>query len=130
MPQPVRLGLAVVASVLTEDTLQLGGATLNLADAEHVTRGFAVGRPPYGAVFGPGTAGRAVTLRRAIADWLATIPTDAHTVGAWLDRETGRVHVDVVDVYDSRVTAHGFAHRRGELAYFDLAAGEETRLQP
>lgn len=130
------MSLDVLATYLTEAALQDGGATVSLTvDPEWnavvtPTTGYAVGRPPYGAVFGPGTSGRAVTLRRAILEWLGTLPSDVTHVGIWRDDHTGRVHVDVVDVITVKSVAHGYAVRRGELAYYDLGRSEEVRLLP
>lgn len=118
----------IIASYLAEHAGT--GATVALADAHAPQSGYAVGRPPYGTVFGPGTGRFPTRLATRIAEWLDTLPTDVQYVGIWRDDRTGRVHVDAVDVFANRSDAHGASHRRGELAYFDLAAGEETRLQP
>jgi len=52
---------------------------------------------------------------------------DLH-VGAWYDTETGDVWLDVPEVFQDRAAAIDAARERGELAIFDLSAGEEIRI--
>lgn len=59
--------------------------------------------------------------------WLSDIVpnlTFGHYVGAWHDERTGNVHFDVSLLQVSRSHAIRIARHRGELAIYDLAAGE------
>lgn len=59
--------------------------------------------------------------------WLSDIVpnlTSGHYVGAWHDARTGNVHFDVSLRQVSRSDAIRIARGRGELAIYDLAAGE------
>ena len=67
--------------------------------------------------------------RGEIAYWVGTHGV-ASFYGVWTDSETGTVYFDAVSLMESRAAANLLAKRRGELAIWDIANGEEIRTQP
>lgn len=53
---------------------------------------------------------------------------DGKMFGAWLDTETGKTHLDVVTIFTDREEAIKYGRFYGEIAIYDLTAGEEIRL--
>ena len=48
-------------------------------------------------------------------------------VGWWTDSETGKVYFDAVTWFPDLRAAHRAAEDRGEIAFWDIANGEEVR---
>jgi 2'-5' RNA ligase len=51
-----------------------------------------------------------------------------HFVGGWLDRDTGKAYLDVSVLAKDKASAERLARKHKQLAYFDLASGEEVRV--
>ena len=62
----------------------------------------------------------------ATARYIQQLPIDRQDyIGGWVDEEI--LYIDVVDFYQDRHEALKVARKRGELAIYDLGAGEEIR---
>ncbi|MFC4089336.1 hypothetical protein [Micromonospora sp. GCM10011541] len=66
-----------------------------------------------------------------IAEWvereLPRVIGQREYFGAWTDRETGVIYLDVVKIFSEFVPACRDADKRGELAIWDLAGQREIR---
>lgn len=58
--------------------------------------------------------------------FIETCPTDY--VGFWEDSETLALYVDACDVVRTPEAARRLSELRAEIAYFDMAKGEEVRV--
>ena len=103
-----------------------GGITINV-NGDRPTNGFAVSVAAAGLVTGT------VPTAGLVEEWIDSIGTmlcgDDMYLGAWLDTETGKVHLDVTQVLDTEDQAHRQAVLDRQLAYFDLKKGREVRLE-
>lgn len=61
-----------------------------------------------------------------VLDFIETCPSDY--VGFWEDSETLALYVDAVDVFHTPEAAHRASVLREEIAYFDMAKGQEVRV--
>lgn len=61
-----------------------------------------------------------------VLNLIETAPSDY--VGFWEDSETLALYVDAVDVFRTPEAAHRASLLRNEIAYFDMAKGQEVRV--
>lgn len=52
---------------------------------------------------------------------------EAH-LGGWVDEKSGQLYLDVTRILPDRGAAEAFGREQGQLAFFDLAKGQEVRL--
>jgi hypothetical protein len=119
-----------VASELVTFAVTDGGVTLVRDTARmYQNGGFAVGGVCAGLKLDASRHEDAMNLdylRYPIVDWLLATSPDVEHVGSWLDTD-GSLYVDGVTIVADRSDAIALAVSRGELAIYDLTAGEEIR---
>jgi len=104
-----------------------GGFTFDYNTQELVTKGFAVSaNPELEWVYD-----REVTWEDLVAFVSMNIEflNGDGVFGAWVDTETGKTYFDVVTVLDSEEHALDLAVYHKEIAIFDLASGDEIRVE-
>lgn len=120
-----------------EDMRAILDAIRSLIDG--VSGGFSLLRPLQGGRYVVGgiatvtlsSAALGAVSRKTVADILLDLAADPLTIygaGAWRDSETGTVYLDTVATFETLREAIDFARERGEIAIFDLIAGDEIRL--
>lgn len=138
------MDIATAVSTLITETALNGGATVDIESGTTITR------PGYIVALGEeftwrmhfngaeastrilSSAGvlpwvtqyveHAVTWIEALGDWQAISPV---YVGAWIDDKTNTLYLDLSEVVADRDTALKLAARRGQLAIFDTATGQD-----
>lgn len=104
-------------------TLRLnGGFTFTRDHVLNPSEGFCVGRGSEGIVLS-NSADVA-----EIATAVETVWNTGAAVGGWIDKETGLVYVDPVDVIADLSAALSLGKERGEIAIYDLGTRSEIRL--
>jgi hypothetical protein len=68
------------------------------------------------------------TVRQYLDDNKDLLAKPDHFLGGWLDTDTGTAYLDVSVLAKDRKTADKLAREHHQLAYFDLASGEEHRV--
>jgi hypothetical protein len=95
-----------------------------------VTEGFAVSLNPECEKSFPASVA-SVTVLGIMADYVftyrLTLAQPDKYFGAWLDRDSDMVYLDVVTVLDDKDKALQLARDNNQLAIFDLTSGEEIR---
>lgn len=91
-----------------------------------------VGNPIPGSGYFVGGAGSALIFPSAekFDHYLMTqfmLRARSEYIGWWTDKSSGKVYVDQVDHYTPRALALRAAEVRGEIAFWDIAAGREIR---
>lgn len=70
-------------------------------------------------------------LAANIEQWLAAhadeLSQEGMHIGGWLDRESGKVYLDVSEVVSTHRQARKLLKERNQLAYYDLGSGKEYR---
>lgn len=108
---------------LLDAALADGGGTF-YADGDPFTRnGFIVGGKAPSLVISADTAIGPDTTEM-VARWIDD--NRSRMYGSWLDNDT--IYIDAVDVYDDREQAIEVGKLRGEKAIYDMASGEDIRL--
>lgn len=137
--------IRAAASTLMSETVLNGGATVDIAS------GTTVSRPGYivsmGEEFtwkmhfhGEGSASSRIYGNVGVIAWITQYVENAATwieslgdwrdiapvyVGAWIDDSTNTLYLDLSEVVADRDTALKLAARRGQLAIFDTATGQD-----
>lgn len=97
---------------------------------DFVTEGFALSLNPECEQHFPATMG-SVNLLSMLLDYVhrnrVSLLDPNKYFGAWLDRESDTIYLDVVTVLDDKAKALELAELHNQLAIFDLGAGEEIR---
>lgn len=113
-----------LAGRMARATLAAGGATMATDGTVPVT-GFAVALPGLEETHpASGTAELAARIGAYVEAHAAELV--GRYVGAWVD--AGTVYLDTVEVIQDRETAELAGLAAGQLAIFDLTAGDEIRL--
>ena len=102
-----------------------GGFSVDLKTGEHITEGYAVSIEGHERVLEFATS---LDLFDYILDNFDALHRDYRVFGGWHDPESGRVFLDVSEVYPDFDTAMRCAVERNQIAVFDLIAGESIRL--
>lgn len=109
--------------------LTRGGITLDPTSMVEPTSGYAV------SVRGAEATFASVPTHGEVSEWLrghgipvALIQEKPSYFGAWVDKSTGKVFLDVTVVVPTRSEAEVLGRKWGQLAVFDLGTGEEYRL--
>lgn len=122
---------------MIQETVSKGGSTISLTKASVPTNGYMVGGIVDSLIFDANlvldVAHRYVAAR-SIEQWLKSqkleLITDAETfLGMWIDSETGHAYVDFSLWYSEEGEAIRDAKLFEEIAIWDLANGEEIRVQ-
>ena len=118
--------LAPVARELLNQALDNGGCTVD-AMGNPVTNGYAVG-------FG---GAEALDPKRSYFDQVAEVVQAGldkvgspypMAFGSWMDKSTGRIFVEPVQIIQDPETARALGTYRNEIAIFDLTRGVEINL--
>jgi len=125
----------VITTVLTELVLN-GGSTRNL-QGETTSTGYAVGGQAEPLIFDAvdliaGSGTDIDKIHTLIGEWIERTPiltVDGTYIGAWLDTMSGKVWLDATRVWPNCTEAKRDARSRKELAIYDLAKGEEIRIE-
>ncbi|XVV04506.1 hypothetical protein ACQPW3_03555 [Actinosynnema sp. CA-248983] len=123
--RPFRLSAARLAALADALTVPDGGFTVDPATGAAVADGYAVSVDPYyerthdQPVTADDLAAYLVTAQRAFA-----LPR--RVLGGWHDPDSGRVHLDVSVVVPTLAEALELGRSAGQLAVFDLAAGNSV----
>lgn len=118
----------ITHSPIIEDTIKNGGGTYR-ADL----RGKAE-LPATGYIIGVASIGKVdMTQPKALTKWLSFAACNAllsgdteRFIGTWVN--DGICYIDIVQVMQSRHVAHVMCQQLGELAYYDIAAGESVNV--
>lgn len=110
----------MVMNIIT-DTLANNGGTFRNGDniSDTLTTGYVVGGIVPSQIV---SADNQDELSRVLSQFVATYDV----VGTWL--HDGMVHVDAVEVYDSREDAISVGRTRGEIAIWNVADSTEITL--
>lgn len=100
------------------------GGTLPIRGHVVPAMGYMVGGGWPPVVFQPEWS--AEEIRSRLEAYIMRLPTPY--VGWWIDSRSGRLYVDGSDWFAVREDAERVARGRGELAFWDLSAGDEIRL--
>lgn len=104
-----------------------GGFTWDVRNSAYVTEGYALSvDPDLTRVFDRPIS--ASDIHVYMTETWDKVHSDNKQLGAWLDTETGKTHLDVVTVLTDKTEAIKLGRYFGEIAIFDLSAGEEIRL--
>lgn len=111
-----------LAMNLLDSAVENGGGTFNSDGETFSGVGYVVGgKAPTltlsATVIGPASV-------QMVDAWLFN--NKSRFYGSWLDN--GTIYIDAVDIIDSLVQAEELGRSRGELAIYDMAAGEDIRL--
>jgi hypothetical protein len=99
------------------------GGTVDLLERELPKGGYFVGGAAEPLVLRPTAAPSLHAMTQAF-----TSKVHSRYVGWWTDSESGLLYIDATDWFPSLATATAVGRSRGEIAIFDIAAGEEVRL--
>lgn len=111
----------IVARIIN-DLIDNGGATISPFVGEiSPGEGYMIGGVASERVFTHGFT--TDEIKQWVGEILPTLYV-GHYLGAWIDHETDNVYLDVSQLEMSRDRAIWIARQRGELAIYDLAAGE------
>ena len=114
---------------MTKATFRDGGATYQPVLRNTPTRGFPVAMFPELNEEMPAsefTAERYNAYERRHLEFIAEDP--ARHIGTWLDKQTKRVHLDVVHVLTDEAEARRVAVANGEIAYFSFETMSDVRV--
>lgn len=109
----------IVANILANRD----GGTYSLVGQPLPSKGFWVGNGRCGFTLPVQSATRPLLLD--MIQYVRSIAGATH-VGWWTDN--GRLYVEPTEWYTSPCEAEKVARKRGELAFFDIAAGRDVRL--
>lgn len=121
------INIEYAAQDVSEGVWTSGGATVSIVAGV---------RPPTTG-YGVSLAGfEHVSEKRAVARKVAAyaerhrdiLARPNHYLGAWVDRESGKLFLDVTEVFAERVPAIRAGLARKQLAIWDYSDGEEIRL--
>ena len=114
---------------MTKATFRDGGATYQPVLRNTPTRGFPVAMFPELNEEMPAsefTAERYNAYERRHLEFIREDP--ARHIGTWLDKQTKRVHLDVVHVLTDEAEARRVAVANGEIAYFSFETMSDVRV--
>ncbi len=138
--------IRAAASTLMSETVLNGGATVDIASGTTVSReGYIVSLGDEYAwkmhFHGDGSASSRIHGNPGVVAWITQYVENAATwiesfgdwqvaspvyVGAWIDDDTNTLYLDLSEVVADRDTALKLAARRGQLAIFDTATGQDV----
>jgi hypothetical protein len=107
----------------------LDGDTTIFLSEEEPDMGYLVGRRTYNLRIGR-TIADSLSAWPIVKAWMETIQhvvNEDNTLGSWTDADTGDLHLDVSDIFDTLHEARAVAARRGELAIWDIENATEIR---
>lgn len=119
-------------SRLANNIMKNGGVTYNYFGNKFPSKGMAVAVPDAERVFSieefsrdPGAA-----MEDYISQYKDVLdsPGTRHHLGGWVDRDNGRVYLDLSVVVDSHSAARRLSEKNKQEAYYDLATGKEHRV--
>jgi hypothetical protein len=110
--------------IITRIIKQPVGGTIPIRGHALPEHGYMVGGGWPPVVFQPERT--AVEIRSRLSTYIMRLPTPY--VGWWVDSRSGRLYVDGSDWFAVREDAERVARGRGELAFWDLSADAEIRL--
>lgn len=110
--------------IITRIAGEPAGGTLPTRGHVVPARGYMVGGAWPTIVLEPGQS--VETMRPRLEAFIMRLPTPY--VGWWEDTQSGRLYVDGADWFAVREDAERVARDRGEIAFWDLSAGAEIRL--
>lgn len=115
------------AQDVSEGVWASGGATVSIVTGVRPpTTGYGVSLAGFEHVSEKRAVGRKVA---AYADkHAAVLAKPNHYLGAWVDRESGKLYLDITEVFAERVPAIRAGIARQQLAIWDYSDGEEIRL--
>jgi hypothetical protein len=129
LKDPAALGQ--IAEDIARVTQEAGGASYNLAQGKNLakTPGFAVAiKPEAGVILDrPATA---QDISEFIAKNQDALDNKAANVGTWFDASTGKTHLDISVVTETRDQALQLGQEYRQLAVFDLERMEDIRVIP
>lgn len=102
-----------------------GGATVSLAGDLIPVKGFMVGGVVAEMVI-PRVLFSRISIHNFILEHYELLTHDGYYVGAWLNTETGNVHLDVSQHYESGIEAVRVAKERNELSIWNLTFKQEV----
>jgi hypothetical protein len=108
-------------------TVRVGTVQGQLTISDGPETGYAVSVNPEHNRQYPAQDCNAGTIARWLVDYSLALSSPDKYAGAWLDDETGTVHLDVITIVDDLTKALDLAHEYRERAVWDLARGEEIR---
>jgi len=132
MVMPGDLGAAMpeaaIHEILAKHLKDNEGFTWNPRTQQMHSGGYAVANPPgaQSVEVAPGKSVRA-GIKDAMAKNKDLLQQEGMMLGGWLDKETGKNHIEVSQVPQSLEEAMGLAKDRNEKAIFDLNKFEEIK---
>lgn len=113
-----------------------GGATFNINTGEEPTSGTAVALHGHEKIVNFLTESPSEILdiinysvKGFIKDNAELLAEEDHNIGGWIDSETGKLYLDVVEVIHNRETAIRTAVANRQIAVYDLDNKEEFRIE-
>lgn len=117
-----------VARELIDAAEATGGATLDLA-LQSPTDGFIVGGIVPSLTIAPSDGlDHADKIRLTAGFVMRNSDIPGAYFGSWLDVETGIIHVDVSERFESETAARTASLARDEIAYWDVSGAREVRV--
>lgn len=111
--------------IVDKITENLSGGTVRFDGGEVPATGYMVGHGEWGV------SAPAMTATRTLISEVVTYLTDTlrvRYIGWWTDPETGRFFLEPSDWTADYNHAVALGAERGELAFFDIASGQDVRL--
>lgn len=111
-----------LATVLYDMAIHAEDGTVSAHDEPLPKSGYYVGGKVESLVFQEAGS----VDRGELAWWIGSNP--ARFYGVWVDSEDGKIYFDAVTHMNTRQHAANLGRTRGEIAIWDISAGEEIRV--